>query len=204
MELRPMEFFEVHQFFTIQREVDAIARLADARKRPPSALQANNGGARKRSRLNDATGPWDGEATLCLVCDLVDLLDSPSPEDQDRMFPELLNFIRTCPDARMAQTVRPLSQQLSKFRPEQQAELVDAWSRVGYSITLPEPSHHQNIHSVSTASSVTHPFSRSPTGMTVKLDTPWAEKTPSTTTVQVHPGAPPAVYAGTPRYKNFF
>ena len=69
------------------------------------------------------SSPWDANAILALTCDLVDLQDMPSEQEQDLLFPELINFIRTAPETRLAQTVRPLSQQLSKFRPEQQAQL---------------------------------------------------------------------------------
>lgn len=155
----------------------------------PSPMSSSAG---KRMRLDVATigsSPWDGEATLCLICDLVDLVDHPATADQDRMQPEIVNFIRTAPEARIAQTVRPLTQQLSKFRPEQQAQIIDALSRAGFSITLPE---RPTIHSVSTSSrSSLHAGQHSsPT----KKDTPWAH-TPTNPVPLAHP-AP--MYAGTP------
>ena len=168
-------------------------------KRPASATSSSISlaGSGKRARLDSSSigsSPWDGEATLCLICDLVDMSSAPAAEDQDRMYPEVLTFVRTAPVARIAQTVRPLTGQLAKFRPEQQAEIVDSLARQGFSLT---PTERQTIHSVSTSSrssaAVQGPSPH-------KKDTPWNSSPSAVVKVPLHHSVatPPPMMPPTP------
>jgi hypothetical protein len=163
MEIQPQTIFSPEQMLTISSEIQVLLRMDSPQPAKRSSLMITPDMTfqpRKRSRVASDMGipanssSWDANAILALTCDLVDLQDMPSEQEQDRLFPELINFIRTAQETRLAQTVRPLSQQLSKFRPEQQAQLVDAWHMVGFSITLPETSKMGTPQRSSTMSNV--------------------------------------------------